>query len=115
MPKPALEFIDVETVPWTPVAEQPGASERVLARDERSGMLTRILRWDPGLDTSPVGPVVHDYFEEVFVLTGSMRDLTLDETFAAGHYACRPAGMVHGPWSTDEGCEMLEVRYATHR
>ena len=40
-----------------------------------------------------------------------MVDLSLDRTFAAGDYACRPPGMVHGPWRTDAGCEMLEVRY----
>jgi hypothetical protein len=40
-----------------------------------------------------------------------MYDLTLERTFGAGEYACRPPGMVHGPWTSD-GCEMLEVRYA---
>jgi hypothetical protein len=49
--------------------------------------------------------------EEVLILAGSMRDLTLDERFSAGDYACRPPGMVHGPWATEEGCEMFEVRY----
>jgi hypothetical protein len=63
------------------------------------------------VDTSPLGPAVHDYVEEVFILTGSMRDLTLGETFSAGSYACRPPGITHGPWMTREGCEMLEVRY----
>jgi hypothetical protein len=112
MSKPALEFFRAATVPWSPVAEQRGVSERVLAHEASSGMLTRMLRWEPGVDTSPIGPVVHDYVEEVLILAGSMRDLTLRETFSAGCYACRPPGMVHGPWTTDEGCEMLEVRYA---
>jgi ChrR Cupin-like domain len=111
MPKPALEFFDVGSVPWRPVPDQPGVFERVLARDEASGMLTRMLRWEPGVDTSPAGPVAHDHVEEVLIVAGSMRDLTLRETFSAGYYACRPPGMVHGPWATDEGCEMLEVRY----
>jgi hypothetical protein len=26
-------------------------------------------------------------------------------------YACRPPGMKHGPYRTDEGCVTLEVRY----
>ena len=47
----------------------------------------------------------------MLILAGSMHDLALDRTFAAGDYACRPPGMVHGPWRTDDGCEMLEVRY----
>jgi hypothetical protein len=111
MPKPALEFFLADSVVWKPVAGLPGAFERVLARDSDGRLLTRILRWDPGVDTSPLGPAVHDYVEEVFILTGSMRDLTLGETFSAGYYACRPPGMAHGPWATHEGCEMLEVRY----
>ena len=111
MPKPALEFFPATSVAWTPDAGQPGAFERILARDEPSGMLTRMLRWEPGVDTSHTGRAVHDYVEEVLILAGSMRDLSLDETFSAGDYACRPPGMVHGPWMTEEGCEMLEVRY----
>ena len=112
MPKPELEFFDTETVEWTPVAEQPGAHERLLARDESTGMLTRLTHWEPGFDTSGTGPVTHDYFEEVLILSGSIHDLTLDRTFGAGHYASRPPGMVHGPWTTREGCTMLEIRYA---
>ena len=111
MPKPALEFFPAASVEWTAVS--PGVRERVLARDDDGVGLTRILRWDPGLDTSPLGPAVHDYVEEVLILSGSMHDLTLDATFTAGHYACRPPGMVHGPWTSPDGCEMLELRYRT--
>ena len=113
MPKPALEFFSVESVDW--VAVSTGVWERVLARDDDGVGLTRILRWDPGLDTTPLGPAVHDYVEEVLILSGSMRDLTLNMTFASGDYACRPPGMVHGPWMSTEGCEMFEVRYALAR
>ena len=110
MPKPALEFSSVESFDWGAVS--PGVWERVLVRDDDGVGLTRILRWDPGLDTSPLGPAVHDYVEEVLILSGSMRDLTLDTMFPSGDYACRPPGMVHGPWVSTEGCEMFEVRYA---
>jgi hypothetical protein len=110
MPKPALEFFSVESVDW--VAVSPGVRERVLARDDDGVGLTRILRWDPGLDTSPLGPAVHDYVEEVLILSGSMRDLALEMTFTSGDYACRPPGTPHGPWVSPDGCEMFEVRYA---
>ena len=112
MGKTELEFFDTETVPWTPVANSPGVSERILARDPEHGLLTRMVRWDPGLDTSSAGQVSHDYVEEVLILSGSMHDLGLQQTFAAGSYACRPPGMVHGPWTTAEGCVMLEIQYA---
>ena len=110
MPKPALEFFPVGSVEWA--ALSPGVWERVLARDDDGVGLTRILRWNPGLDTSPLGPVAHDYIEEVLILSGSMHDLSLGKTFKAGDYACRPLGVLHGPWVTSAGCEMFEVRYA---
>jgi ChrR Cupin-like domain len=110
--KAEMEFFDTQTVPWTPVTWRPGVSERVLARDPDRGLLTRIVRWEPGLDTSSAGPVAHDYFEEVLILSGSMHDLVLQQTFSAGFYACRPPRMVHGPWTTAEGCIMLEIQYA---
>ena len=112
MGKPAIEFVDVETVPWSPVAQQPGVSERVLAYDPSTGLLTRMVKWAAGVDTSSAGPVAHDYFEEVLILSGSIYDASLGQIFAAGCYACRPPGMVHGPWTTAEGCVMLEARYA---
>lgn len=111
MGKPALEFFDTESLPWTPVADQPGVAERVLADDPSSGILTRMVKWAPGLDTSPAGAVAHDHFEEVLLLSGSIHDLTLGRTFTAGFYACRPPGMVHGPWTTGDGCVMFEARY----
>jgi hypothetical protein len=106
-----LEFFDSATIPWTPVLGRPGVSERILARDTETGLLTRVVRWDPGLDTSSAGQVAHDYVEEVLILSGSMRDLSLQRTFGAGFYACRPVAMVHGPWTTAEGCVMLEIQY----
>jgi hypothetical protein len=110
--KTELEFFDTEAVSWVPVPLRPGVSERVLARDQDAGLLTRMVRWDPGLDTSSAGQVAHDHVEEVFILSGSMHDLGLQQTFGAGSYACRPPGMVHGPWTTVEGCVMLEIQYA---
>jgi hypothetical protein len=107
--KPALEFFPVASIEWVEVS--PGISERVLARDDAGRTLTRMLRWDPGTDTSPQGVAVHDYVEEILILSGSMHDLTLDRTFRAGEYACRPPGMEHGPWTSEEGCEMFEVRH----
>ncbi|MFE9002721.1 hypothetical protein ACFYOY_11325 [Streptomyces sp. NPDC007875] len=40
-----------------------------------------------------------------------MRDLTLGRTFSRGFYACRPPGMPHGPWVTEEGVTMLVITY----
>lgn len=112
MSKPELEFTPVQNVAWTPVPDGvPGLYERILARDPRTGVVTRILRFDPGTDTSPMGVVVHDFWEEVYILEGELHDLSLGKTFGAGSYACRPPGMRHGPWRTEKGCLTFEVRY----
>jgi hypothetical protein len=109
--KPATEFFDAEEIAWSPAPGQSGVSQRILAADPGGRIVTRMVRWEPGLDTSGVGPVAHDYFEEVLILSGSLHDLSLDRIFSAGWYACRPPGMVHGPWRTTDGCVMFETRY----
>ena len=96
--KTELEFFDTDSVPWAAVPRRPGVSERILARDAESGLLTRIVRWDPGLDTSDAGPVVHKHFEEVLILSGSIRDLVSSRhSMQAG----LPAG--RRGWFTDLG------------
>ena len=114
MAKPEFEFFPVSDVEYTPCAgDVPELKERVLARDEESGTASRILRLEPGVDTTPNGVQVHDFWEEVYIVEGSFTDLTLGRTFTAGMFACRPPGMKHGPWSTTEGCTTFEVRYRT--
>jgi hypothetical protein len=112
MAKPEFEFFPVSDVGFTPCAgDVPELTERILARDEASGTATRILRFEPGTDTTPNGVQVHDFWEEVYIIDGSFTDLELGRTFTAGMYACRPPGMKHGPWSSAEGCTTFEVRY----
>ena len=112
MPKPELEFFNVGPLPWTPaVPGVPGLTEQILPRDAAGGTATRLLRWEPGSDTSAAGVQVHSFWEEVYILEGSIRDLKLDRTFTKGMYACRPPGMKHGPWVSPDGCLTFEVRY----
>lgn len=115
MAKPEFEFFPATNVPFTPCAGVvPELTERVLAADDANeGVATRILRFEPGTDTTPNGVQVHDFWEEVYILEGSITDTRLDQTFTAGQYACRPPGMEHGPWTSTEGCLTFEVRYRT--
>lgn len=118
MPKQEREFFPVTDVDWTPAlgGMVPGLFERILAPDpDHHGVATRILRFDAGCNTSKAGVQVHDFWEEVFILEGSLHDLTLDQTFPKGTYACRPPGMPHGPWTAPEGCLTFEVRYAVEQ
>jgi ChrR Cupin-like domain len=111
MPKPELEF-HRPTGEWTHVDSQvAGVWAQMLAHDSETGDYTRLFRFDPGVDTTPTGVRIHDYWEEVYVLEGDLTDLALGTTFTAGMYACRPPCMPHGPWRTEHGALMLEFRY----
>lgn len=112
MAKPEHEFFPAEQVGYTPCAGLvPGLTERILAADPDGGVATRLLRFEPGTDTTPNDVQVHDFWEEVYILDGAITDLRLDRTFTAGMYACRPPGMPHGPWHSPDGCLTFEVRY----
>jgi hypothetical protein len=107
--KEELEFHDPSSRPWEPINGVPDLFERIIAGDRNSADHSRMLRFDAGCLTPAT--LTHDFWEEVWILEGSIRDLRLDETFTAGMYACRPPGMPHGPWESPEGCLTFEVRY----
>ena len=112
MAKPEVEFSPVSSVPFAPCTPHiEGLSEAILARDDASDAVTRILKFEPGTDTSPNGALKHDFWEEVFIFEGSFVDQRLGKTFRAGDWATRPPGMEHGPWISEEGAKMFEVRY----
>ena len=108
--KQEREFFDTAALEWTPAAGSGGVLQRVLSQGD-GAILTRLAKWEPGLDTTPAGVIRHEYTEEVYLLEGDLTDLTLGRTFHAGEYACRPIGMPHGPYRTEAGCTMLEIRY----
>jgi hypothetical protein len=110
MPKPEFEFFEPSQVPSRSVGGIPGLTEKILSEDPETGDYTRILQFAPGTDTTP-GVQTHEFWEEVWIIEGSIHDLTLDQTFSAGMYACRPPGMPHGPWRSINGCRTFEVRY----
>jgi hypothetical protein len=112
MGKPEIEFRDVQEWDWVPIpGPVPGLSERILAQDTALGLASRMLRFEPGCDTTPNGVLRHDFCEEVYILEGELHDLELGQTFTKGMYACRPPGMPHGPWRSPAGCVTFEVRY----
>lgn len=112
MAKPEYEFFPADTIGFTPCEGKVASlTERVLAADPDTGVVSRMLRFEPGTDTTPNGALAHDFWEEVYILEGEITDLRLNETFTAGSYACRPPGMEHGPWRTEPGCLTFEVRY----
>lgn len=112
MSKPAIEFTDVTDIDYTLCpGDNQLIKERILATDPVTGIATRILRYEPGADSTEMGVQKHDFWEEVYIIDGSFTDLSLGQTFRAGQFACRPPGMPHGPWRTDVGVTTYEVRY----
>jgi hypothetical protein len=116
VPKPAREFFRPDELPWRPVAGSaaagaggPGIVEKILSRDPETGDVTRLLRFDAGVETSET--IAHDFWEEVWILEGALVDVGLGRTFTAGMYACRPPGMRHGPYRSPEGALLYEIRY----
>ncbi|MHB8730987.1 MAG: cupin domain-containing protein [bacterium] len=116
MPKPEREFFRPDASGWQPVvgsptmgAGGPGITQKILSRDEESGDITRLLRFEGGAETA--GTIAHDFWEEVWILEGELVDLGKKQTYTAGMYACRPPGMAHGPYRVPKGCMTLEFRY----
>jgi hypothetical protein len=86
--------------------------EMILSVDIQTGDYTRLLRFLPDADTSRNGTLTHEVWEEVWIISGTIEDLRLGESFGAGQYACRPPGMEHGPWKAGpDGAMTFEIRY----
>lgn len=111
MPKPEIEFIDCDTAyEWRPVeGDTLGIKEKILSHDPETGNYTRLLKFPPGIETE--NTLVHDFWEEVWIIEGSLYDRVKQETYLQGFYACRPPGMTHGPYSIPFGCVTFEIRY----
>lgn len=107
--KQELEFSDVEALPWVPVAGMPGMEQKVLAGDPASADFTRLARIRAGSDFDQA--LVHDFWEEIWILQGRIHDRRTGLTYGPGMYSCRPPGMVHGPFRFDEETLVFEVRY----
>ena len=105
--------VDLETGFETRGDGNSGISVKVLSSDldtvAKRGRRTRILRMAPGSQTPEAH--AHDYWEEIYMLEGEMivQDGTDGEKrVAAGSYAAREPGVMHGPVRSDVGCLMID-------
>ena len=108
--------VDPEEGWEVPAGYPPGIEQRILSggldEEHRKGARTRLLRFRPGARTSE--QFVHDYWEEVFLVSGDLIVGSPDgprETFTAHTYACRPPGVLHGPFESTGGCLLFESHY----
>jgi len=116
MAKPEFEFHIPDDSGWKQLNDRrPGIFQKILSKDEATGNYTRLMRFEKGGDFTYAGVQVHDFWEEVWIIEGALTDLTLGKTFTAGSYACRPPGMRHGPYRSENGVMMFETRYFLDR
>jgi hypothetical protein len=111
--------IDMDGTSWAPPPGYPrGIEEQILSgrldEQNKTGSRTRLLRFRPGAYTSR--PFVHDYWEEVYLISGELtvgnaEGWERSSTFVANTYACRPPGILHGPFRSERGCLLLEFHY----
>jgi hypothetical protein len=118
--KQHLEFARLDlSAGWeVPPGYPAGIQQKILSGslDEanRSGSRTRLLRFGPGVYTT--APFVHQYWEEVYLLSGDLivgndAEGRGGEAFIGATYACRPPGAFHGPFKSERGCLLLEIHY----
>ena len=113
MLKEHLEFfaIDLSSGWETPLGYPEGIEQKILAgalnEKTKKGSRTRLLRFQPGAFTTK--PFEHDYWEEVFLVSGTLA--VQGEAFQPYTYACRPPQTPHGPFSSDEGCLLVETHF----
>jgi len=103
-----------ETPPGYPAGFKQKILSGVLDEARKQGGRTRLLRLDPG--THSTVPFVHDYWEEVFLVSGQLTvgsDAKGEggQPFSAFTYACRPPGVPHGPFKSETGCLLYENHY----
>jgi hypothetical protein len=112
---PHQEFSEIDLATgWQPVDGYPdGIWYKELAGDlSVHSARARLVKFAAGAFTT--APVVHETAETVLVLSG---DLVVGSdaegrggtVFRAPCFAIRPAGIVHGPFASREGCVMLEL------
>jgi|BEDMetMinimDraft_2_1075160.scaffolds.fasta_scaffold03076_1 hypothetical protein len=102
-----MEFFDTSSLEWNRLGEK--VYEKILSKDEETGSYTRLLKFEPGGKIEKQQE--HPFFEEVYIIEGTLTDLSLNKTFSKGMYAFRNPGMKHGPYVSIDGCLTIEFRY----
>lgn len=87
----------------------PGLREMLLSSDPETGTYSRIVYFEPGFRFK--NALRHPFWEELIVLDGHVFDQGTGKLYTKGCYALRPAGVEHGPFTTDLGATVLEITW----
>lgn len=85
----ASRLVDVSNLQWMPTTFK-GIEVKTLLKDELTGLMTCLFRWEPGAELP-----MHEHvrLEQTYVLEGSLVDDEGEVT--AGNFVWRPAGSQH--------------------
>jgi anti-sigma factor ChrR (cupin superfamily) len=85
----ASRYVDVDSLPWAPTP-CPGIKIKILLKDETTGLMTALFKWEPG---ARLPMHQHVEIEQSWILEGSLAD---DEgECTAGNFVWRPKGNSH--------------------
>lgn len=102
---------------WESVPGTTGIIQKPLSGNfdepNAQGYRTRCVRVAPGGETDE--PFVHAYWEEVFVLEGTLTSKADGTSVTAPAYVIRPPGTLHGPILSEGGCVLIEFQYFSDR
>jgi len=114
--KPQSDLHSTEEIPWTPIrtdtssSSGAGMTEKILSVDPNNpDSCTRLIKQEPGFKST--GIMVHTFWEELFVIKGTLIDEGNKVVGKEGAYCCRQPGMLHGPIDHPDGAFLLEFRY----
>ena len=82
-------LVEVEKLPWVPTGHE-GIDIKVLMKDDTTGLMTALFRWQPG---SVLSDHEHVEIEQSWVLEGSLVDE--DGEVTPGNFVWRTAGSRH--------------------
>lgn len=96
---------------WTaePNFKEEGVTETIFYKDENTGTYCRFLSLPPGFRSGVT--LLHDFDEIVYIISGTMTNERLNQSYPAGSVAFFPAGIKHGPLNAPDGVLALEFRY----
>ncbi|QNN58259.1 cupin domain-containing protein [Diaphorobacter ruginosibacter] len=79
----------IDELPWKPTPTA-GIDMKILVKDDDTGLLTALFRWQPG---SELALHEHVEIEQSYVLEGEFEDA--DGVYPAGNFVWRPKGHRH--------------------
>ncbi len=103
----ASRLVKVSELPWEPI-RYPGCHVKTLVLDRQSGLLTVLLKMDPG---AVLPDHEHAMIEQTWMIEGRLVDKDGPDaglSAGPGEFVWRPAGSRHSAW-TPEGALMLAI------